>query len=305
MKAARIHGYDGAPVVEEVATPDIGPDEVLVRVAASALNPLDVKLQSGAMHRFFPLAFPYTIGTDLAGTIDRVGSDVTGWSEGDEVVARIDPTKGGALAEFTAVPASHLAKAPGSVPIGQAAGIATTGGTAWQALFETADLRPGQTVLIHAGAGGVGSFAVQFARSAGARVIATASGEGVEVARRLGADQVIDYRAEDFAAALSDVDVVLDTVGGDTQRRSFAVLRPGGVLLSIVSPPDDALAEARNVTATFFPHASDGERLGKVAKQVDAGAELLIDRTLPLDAVGEAFARQASGHARGKILLTP
>lgn len=305
MKAARLHAYEAAPVVEEVATPDIGPDEVLVRVAASALNPLDVKLQQGAMHWFFPLAFPYTIGTDLAGTINRVGSDVTGWSEGDEIVARVDPTKGGAMAEFAAVPASYLVKAPGSVPIEQAAGIATTGGTAWQALFETADLQPGQTVLIHAGAGGVGSFAVQFARAAGARVIATASGDGIEVVRRLGADRVINYRAEDFASMLSDADVVLDTVGGDTQQRSFAVLRSGGMLLSIVSPPDKALAKAHNVTATFFPHSSDAERLGKVAKQVDAGIELLIDRTLPLDAVDQAFARQASGHARGKILLTP
>lgn len=304
MKAARLYAYETAPVVEEIATPDIGPDEVLVRVAASALNPLDVKLQQGAMHGFFPLEFPYTVGTDLAGTIERVGSDVTGWSEGDQVVARVDPTKGGAMAEFAVVPSSYLVKAPGSLPIGQSAGIATTGGTAWQALVEVADLKPGQTVLIHAGAGGVGSFAIQFARSLGARVIATASGSGLEVVKRLGADQVIDYRAEDFAANLSDIDVVLDTIGGDTQERSFAVLRSGGVLVSTVSPPDEALAKAHDVTATFFPHASDAERLRKVAHHVDAGAELLIDRTSPLDAFDDAFARQASGRAQGKVLLT-
>ena len=168
-----------------------------------------------------------------------------------------------------------------------------------------ADLKPGQTILVHAGAGGVGSFAIQFARSAGARVIATASGDGIAVARRLGADRVIDYRAEDFASALSDVDLVLDTVGGETQQRSFAVLRSGGTLVSTVSPPDEALAKAHNVTGTFFPHASDAVRLAKVADEVDAGAELLIDRTLPLDSAEEAFTRQASGRARGKILLTP
>jgi NADPH:quinone reductase-like Zn-dependent oxidoreductase len=305
MKAARLHAYETAPVVEDVATPDVGPDEVLVRIAASALNPLDVKLQKGVIHDFFPLDFPYTIGTDLAGTIDRLGSNVAGWSEGDQVVARLDPTKGGALAEFAAVPASYLVKAPGSLRIAQAAGIATTGGTAWQALFEVADLKPGQMVLVHAGAGGVGSFAIQFARSAGARVIATASGDGIAIARRLGADRVIDHHTQDFGSMLSDVDLVLDTIGGDTQQRSFAVLRAGGMLLSTVSPPDEALAKAHNVTGAFFPHASDAVRLAKVADEVDAGAELLIDRTLPLDAVEEAFTRQASGRAQGKILLAP
>lgn len=305
MKAARIHGYEAAPVIEDIAVPDVGSDEVLVRIAASALNPLDVKLQRGEMHGFFPLEFPYTVGTDLAGTIERVGARVTGWSGGDEIVARVDPTAGGAMAEFAVVPASYLAKAPGSLPIGQAAGIATTGGTAWQALFEVAKLKSGQTVLVHAGAGGVGSFAIQFARSAGARVIATASGDGIDVVRRLGADRTIDHRNEDFEPMLFDVDVVIDTIGGDTQQRSFGVLRSGGVLVSTVSPPDEALAKAHNVTAVFFPHMSDADRLGKVAARMDAGAELLIDRTLPLDAIGEAFARQASGRARGKILLTP
>lgn len=305
MKAARLHAYQTAPVLEEVATPEIGPDEVLVRVAGAALNPMDVKLQQGVLHAFFPLDFPYTIGVDLAGTISRIGAAVTGWTEGDEVVARVDPTRGGAMAEFVAVPASYLVRTPDSLPLEEAAGIATAGATAWQALFEVAMLRPGQTILVHAATGGVGSFAVQFARSAGARVIATASGEGVGIARRLGADRVIDHRAEDFGSLLSDVDVVLDTIGGDTQQRSFGVLRSGGVLVSIVSPPDEDLSKAHSVTATFFPHGSDAERLSKVAKQVDAGAELLIDRTLPLAAIRDAFERQASGRARGKILLIP
>ena len=140
------------------------------------------------MHDFFPLSFPYTMGTDLAGTVERVGSGVVGWSEGEEVIARADPTSGGALAELAVVPASYLVRAPTSVSMELAAGIPTVAGTAWQALFEVADLKRGQTVLVHAGAGGVGSFAIQFARAAGARVIATASGTGIEIARRLGAD---------------------------------------------------------------------------------------------------------------------
>ena len=305
MKAARIHGYNTAPTLEDIPTPEISPTDVLVRVAAAGLNPLDVKLRDAVMHHFFPLSFPYTVGTDLAGTIERVGSAVASWSEGEAIVARVDPTSGGALAEFAAVPAAYLVKAPTTVPLARAAGIGTAGATAWQALFEIADLRKGQTVLIHAGAGGVGSFAIQFARSAGARVIATASEGGIDIVRRLCADQVIDYKAGSFADKVCDVDVVLDTVGGETQQNSFGVLRAGGVLVSTVSPPDEALANAHGVTGVFFPHMSDARRLAKVVERIDAGAKILVDRIVALSSIEEAFERQASGRARGKILLTP
>lgn len=192
------------------------------------------------------------------------------------------------------------------MPTEKAAGIPTTAATAWQALFEVADLERGQTVLVRAGTGGVGSIAIQFAKAAGTYVIATASGDGVEVARRLGADEVIDYRAEEFAEKLSDVDVVLDTIGGETQQRSFKVLRPGGLLIATPHPPDKASAKAHNVTAIFVVHTSDADRLKKVVDRVDAaGTEVLIDRTVSLDSLDEAFARQGSGRARGKILLTP
>lgn len=305
MKAARIQGYNAAPVLEDVPMPEIGPTDVLVRVAAASLNPLDVKLQSGAMAHFFPLNFPYTLGTDLAGTIEKIGPHVIGWSQGDEIVARVDPTSGGAMAEFAVVPASYLVQAPDSVAIEEAAGIGTAGATAWQALFEVGHLKKGQTILIHAGAGGVGSFAIQFARGAGARVIATASGNGIDIARRLGADQVIDYRAGNFADKVSDVDMVLDTIGGETQLNSFGTLRAGGILVSTVSPPDEALAKAHSVTGTFFPHMSDASRLSKVAERVDAGTRILIDRTAPLETLPGQFAFQASGRARGKIILIP
>lgn len=303
MKAARIHGYNAAPVIDDVPVPVIGPTEVLVRVTAVGLNPLDVKLQKGVVHKFFPLAFPYTLGTDLAGTVEELGSEVTGWGKGDGVIARVEPTSGGALAEFAAVPAAQLAKPPVSVTLEQAASIGTTAGTAWQALFESADVKPGQTILVHAAAGGVGSFAIQFARAAGARVIATASGDGVEIARRLGADQVIDYRAGSFADRLSDIDVVLDTIGGETQQNSFGILRAGGCLLSIASPPDDALAKAHNVIVKFVFHMSDANRLTKIVESIDAGTKILIDRTFPLGRLDDAFSRQASGRARGKIIV--
>jgi NADPH:quinone reductase-like Zn-dependent oxidoreductase len=305
MKAARTHGYGADLAMEDVPVPKAGPDQVLVRVKAASLNPLDVKLHSGAMHGFFPLAFPYTLGTDLAGTVERTGPGVTGWQAGEAVVARLDPTSGGAFAEFALLPAHYLAAAPKAVSLDDAAGIPTAAGTAWQALFEVAGLNTGQTVLIHAGAGGVGSFAVQLAREAGARVIATASGTGVEIARRLGADRVIDYTAEDFAGELSDVGLVLDTVGGETQQRSFGVLRAGGSLVSTVSPPDEALAKAHDVTASFVFHQSDAKRLGTIIARLNAGSlRILVDRTVPLTAFSDAFRYQASARARGKIILS-
>jgi NADPH:quinone reductase-like Zn-dependent oxidoreductase len=305
MKTFRIGNYHAAPAVEDVQTPDVGPGEVLVRVKAASLNPLDVKLQRGLMHAFFPLTFPYTLGTDLAGTVEYTGRDVTRWHKGDEVLARLDPTSGGAFAEYAVVRDDYLVSVPRTVSLEEAAGISTTAGTAWQALFEIANLKRGQSVLVHAGAGGVGSFAIQFARSVGARAIATASGQGIEIARRLGADQVIDYQSENFSDKLSDVDVVLDTIGGETQQRSFNVLRAGGYLLSTSAPPDEARARAHNVAATFVFHASNGSRLEKIVEAIDANSvKVLVDRVVSLPNFTDAFEHQASGRAHGKIIVT-
>jgi NADPH:quinone reductase-like Zn-dependent oxidoreductase len=304
MKAIRLSGYTAIPSLEDVDIPTPRAGEVLVRVKAAALNPLDIKLQRGYMVQFFPLTFPYTLGTDLAGEIVQVGADVQGWAPGDTIVGRTDPTAGGAFADYAVVPVSHLTKAPSTIPLEAAAGIPTAAGTAWQALYEAATVSRGQSVLIHAGAGGVGSFAIQFARNAGARVLATASGTGIEIARGLGADTVIDYRSEDFTRAVSDLDVVLDTIGGETQQRSFKVLRVSGQLLATAMPPDDALAKAHAVSASFVFHASNAERLRRVVGEIDQhGMKVLVDGTQSLGNFAEAFARQASGHARGKIIL--
>lgn len=304
MRAVRLHAYRAQPAIEDIAPPEVGPGEVLVRVVAAALNPLDAKIQSGAMHDFFPVDIPYTPGTDLAGMVERVGVGVTGWSAGDRVVARTEPSAGGALAELAIIPAAYLARLPASVPADKAAGLPTAAGTAQQALFEVAALAAGQTVLVHAGAGGVGGFAIQLARNAGARVIATASGDGLDLARRLGADQVIDYKAQLFEAVVSDADVVLDTIGGDTQARSFGVLRRGGHLVSTVQPPDAALATAHGVLADFVFHQSDAARLASLVDQVASGALLvMVDRTVPLAGFADAFTYQASGRARGKVIV--
>ncbi|MDP2698730.1 NADP-dependent oxidoreductase [Thalassospira sp.] len=305
MKAVILDDYNSMPVIGDIAIPEIGPDDVLVRVVAAALNPLDVKLHGGVLQDYFPIEFRYVVGTDLAGRIEAVGANVTDWEKGDRIVARLDPVRGGACAGFACVPAKYLAKVPDTIPLETAAGIPTVAGTAWQALFELGDLKAGQTVLIHAGAGGVGSFAIQFARAGGARVMTTVSGDGIDIAHRLGADHVIDYRNANFAENLSDIDLVIDTIGGETHQRSFGVLRRGGKLLALVAPPDEALANAHNVTADFVFHMSDGERLVRVVSAIaENSINILTDRIVSLDAFSDAFARQSSGCARGKIIVT-
>ncbi|MET3649025.1 NADP-dependent oxidoreductase [Phyllobacterium ifriqiyense] len=305
MQQIILTDYEQTPVLQDVAIPEPKEGEVLVRIAAAALNPLDVKLQRGQAHAYFPLTFPSPMGTDLAGMIEKTGSLTSRWRAGDRVVARLDPTKGGAFAQYAIVSEDQLVLVPEALNFNSAAGLPTAAGTAWQALVESADLQAGQTVLVHAGAGGVGSFAIQFARGLGARVIATVSGDGLEIARELGADQVIDYRSEDFARRVTDIDVVLDTIGGDTQQRSFDVLRSGGKLVSTVSPPEQALAIAHKVESAFVFHISNAKRLSELVKAMGAkDHSVLIEGVFPITSFAEAFERQASGRAHGKIILT-
>lgn len=305
MRQIILSDYEQSPVLQDVAMPEPKDGEVLVRIAAAALNPLDVKLQRGQVHAYFPLTFPSPMGTDLAGTVEKTGSLTSRWRKGDRIMARLDPTRGGAFADYAIIPEDQLALITEGLDFNAAAGMPTAAATAWQSLVETANLKAGQTVLVHAGAGGVGSFALQFARGLGARVITTVSGDGVKIARDLGADEVIDYRSEDFTRVVSDVDVVLDTIGGDTQQRSFEVLRSGGKLLSTVAPPDEALAAAHKVDGAFVFHVSNAQRLSDVAKTIRAkGHSVLIDGVFPITSFANAFERQASGRARGKIILS-
>lgn len=305
MKAVRIHHFNDVSVINDVPIPDIAPDQVLVRVQAAALNPLDVLVASGIARRFFDIKLPITLATDLAGTVERVGSAVTQWRAGDKVIAWADAATSGGLAEFAAVPASACVPLPASLSAAEGAAIPTAAITAWHALFSVAGLKPGETALIHAGAGGVGTFAVQFAHKAGARVIATASGDGLELARNLGAEQVIDYQAQDFTSSASSVDVVLDLVGGETQARSYEVLRAGGRLVSTTMPPDEAAARARGVSASIFYAKPYADRLGElVAAIIEQGVKVVIDRNLPIEAFAAAWARLTSRQARGKIVLS-
>ncbi len=304
MKALQISHYGDTPTLRDVEVPTPRQGEVLVRVAGAATNPLDLKITAGYMHDFFPVTFPYTLGTDVSGTITAVGDRVERWAVGDQIVARLDPSAGGGYAELAVVPADQLVPAPTSTPLFLASGAATAAATAWQAVSEIADLHAGQKVLIHAGAGGVGSFAVQMAHTVGAHVIATASGTGLRLAQDLGADEVIDHTAGPFESQLHDVDVVIDTVGGAVEQRSLQVLRAGGLLIAVPIPPDTDRAAARGLRAEFLFHASNPQRLHTVVDMLNADLRILLDRTLTLDAAPEALQYLAAGHAKGKIILT-
>jgi len=304
VKAIQIGHYGDAPTMRDAEQPTPGPGEVLVRVAGAATNPLDLKITAGYMHDFFPVTFPYTLGTDVSGTITEVGGQVEGWAVGDQIVARLDPSAGGGYAEFAVIPAEQLVPAPTSVPLFLASGTATAAATAWQAITEIAGLQTGQRILVHAGAGGVGSFAVQMSHALGAHVITTASGPGLHIAQDLGADEVIDHTAGPFEAQFAGVDVVIDTVGGAVEARSLEVLRPGGLLVAVPMPPDSERAAARGLRAEFLFHASDAQRLRAVVEMVDADTRILLDRRLTLEEAPEALQYLAAGHAKGKVILT-
>jgi len=305
VRAVQIARYGDTPTLQSVKQPSPGPGEVLVRVAGAATNPLDLKITAGYMHDFFPVEFPYTLGTDVSGTITTLGDRVERWAIGDQIVARLDPSHGGAFAEFAVIPAEQLVPAPTSIPLFLAAGAVTAAATAWQALTEIANVHAGQKVLIHAGAGGVGSFAVQMARTLDAHVITTASGAGLQIARDLGADEVIDHTSGPFGSQLADIDVVIDTVGGPVEEQSLDVLRPGGLLVAVPMPPNTEGASARGMRAEFLFHASDSQRLATVAKMLDGDIRVLLDQTLDLDQAPRALQYLSAGHAKGKVILTP
>jgi NADPH:quinone reductase-like Zn-dependent oxidoreductase len=247
-----------------------------------------------------PLQFPAIMGADVSGTVERVGNLVSRFKPGNAVVARVD----GAYAEFAAVKTDAVGPAPKSIPLEHAAGLPIAAGTAWTLLFDAARVVAGQRVLIHAGAGGVGSFAVQFAKLAGLHVISTCSAANVALVKSLGADEVIDYRQSSFAAEVKDVDLVLDNVGGETLKESYGVVRKGGLLLTIASPPDEALAKQHGITARFERAVINGIRLQEIGGLIDIGkVRVIVEKELPLQEAAAAHALSEGGHVRGKIIL--
>lgn len=302
MKAIRIHDYGDANVLlyEDVPQPEIGPDEVLIKIHGAGVNPVDWKIRNGAMRQTRPLRFPAILGSDAAGTVERVGAAVSRLKPGDPVVARVD----GAYSEFAAVKTDAVGRAPKSIPLVQVAALPIAAGTAWTVLFEAANLKNAHRILVQGGAGGVGIFVIQLAKLAGLHVVATTSTPNRALVESLGADQVIDYRAEDFTRNVKDVDLVIDTVGGETLKRSFGVVRKGGQLLSIVSPPDEALVGEYGIEARFVRSNITGTRLEEIGGLIDAGKiKVIIEREFPLAEAKAAQLLSESGHARGKIVL--
>jgi len=305
MKAIRVYEYGNPEVLqlEDIADPVAGEGEVLIEVAGAGVNPIDWKVLSGAMKAFIPLPLPFTPGVEVSGKVIATGPGVTQFKLGDEVFGFINIV--GGYASKAVAPVSKLALKPQSLSALQAGAVPATALTAWQALTEHAGVQRRQKVLIHAAAGGVGSMAVQIAKYLGAEVIATASASNHAYLKQLGADYVIDYTTQAFEALVSEVDVVLDLVGGDTQTRSFRVLKRGGLLISPVSAPSITLANDYGVTPINFATRSDGAQLSLIAELFDRGHLTVDVEVFPLSEAQRALDKSLSRRGHGRLVLDP
>jgi NADPH:quinone reductase-like Zn-dependent oxidoreductase len=306
MKAIRVHARGGPEqlVFEDAPEPEIGAGDVLVRVFATGITPTELTWDETYQHADGSPRIPTIPGHEVSGVVDQVAPDVDEFRPGDAVYGLADFPRDGAAAELVAVRAANLARKPRSIGHTQAASLPLAALTAWQALFEHGQLVAGQSVLIHAGAGGVGSLAVQLAHWRGIRVLATASARDVAFVQSLGADTVIDYHAERFEDKARDVDLVFDTVGGETQQRSMRMLREGGVLVSVVARVPPGVAEQQGVRAVYFIVEGNRSQLDEIAKLVDDGKlKPILAKVFPLARAREAFEFGAASHAPGKIVL--
>lgn len=309
MRAISQDSFGGPSVLRAIEAPKPTPlpSEVLVRVHATGINPVDAMVRSGA----FPMLGepPFILGWDISGVVEEVVPGVTRFEVGDEVFGMpFFPRAGSAYAEYVAVPSRQLARKPATIDHEHAAALPLAGLTAWHALVDAAKAAPGDRVLIHAGGGGVGHLAVQIAKARGAHVVATASAAKHAFVRSLGADEIVDYRAVDIAEAIRDMDVVLDTVGGPVGRQSIDILRPGGLLVTVVDRTDTALRAATIDAGRRFAGLTvepDHAGLEALAELVDAGKlRPYVEHALPLDEAARAHELIGSGRTQGKIVLT-
>ncbi|TXN06789.1 NADP-dependent oxidoreductase [Methylobacterium sp. WL103] len=312
----------------DLPEPAMGPGDVLVEIAAAGLNVLDAKIRNGEFKLLLPYKPPFVLGHDLAGTVVRTGANVRRFKVGDEVYARPRDGRIGTLAERIAVDEADVALKPKNLSMTEAASIPLVGLTAWQVLVEQAKLKRGDKVLIHAGSGGVGTFAIQLAKHLGATVATTASAGNADLVRSLGADIVIDYKRQDFEKVLSGYDVVLNSLDGDTLRKSLDVLKPGGKLISISGPPDPTFAKAqglnvvlalvmrvlslgirrkakaRGVDYAFLFMRANGAQLARIAALIEAGTiRPVVDRVFPFAATDEALTDLEAGRSKGKVVV--
>lgn len=331
MKAFALTRYGKKDTVSAVerAVPDLRDDDVLVQIHATSINPLDLKIRNGELKPLLPYKLPLVLGNDLAGIVVKTGPRVRRFAPGDAVYAKPNQDRIGTFAEYLAVNENDVARKPDSIDMNEAAALPLVSLTAWQALVDKAQLRPGQKVLIHAGSGGLGSIAIQLAKHLGATVATTTSTKNVEWVKELGADVVIDYKTQDFATELRDYDVVLDTQGGETLDKSFQVVKPGGRVISVAGPPEPDFArefgvnwllvqamralsfsvrrkaKPRSANYSFLFMTANGDQLRELAALVDAGAiHPIIDRVYPFDATLDALAYVENGRATGKVVVT-
>jgi len=305
MKAIRIHSL-GAPDVlqlEETPRPEPDDNEILIHVKAASVNPVDYKIRSGEFKKG-EIKLPTTLGRDVAGVVESVGRNVSSLKPGDEVYAFLG-SKSGGYAQYAVAEQNEVSKKPDTLDFVEAAAVPLAAETAWQALFDHGNLQPGERVLIHGAAGGVGHFAVQFAKAKGATVIATASKEDLHFVDELGADQVIDYKAQAFEKIVHDVDLVVDLVGGETQKKSWAVLKDGGRMVSTLEPPSKEEAARKHAKAVVFMAEAKAEQLEAIARLItDAKVTVVVSKVLPLGEAKEAHEKLENEHSQGKLVLS-
>jgi NADPH:quinone reductase-like Zn-dependent oxidoreductase len=306
MKAVRFHEYGGPDVLryEDAPKPEPQADEVLIKVKAVGVNPADWKIRDGSLKEWMQISLPFILGCDIAGVVEAVGRDIKSFKAGDSVYgyARID--RNGGYAEYAVTGEDLLDHKPKSLDFVSAASVPVGACTSWQALFETAELRAGQKVLVHAASGGVGMFGAQLAKARGAFVIGTASGKNEEFVRSLGVDEFIDYTRQRFEEVVSDVDVVYDTVGGETRERSLKVLKKGGFLVSIVGPPPEEGLVSAGIRAMMIRAEPNGARLAEVSKLFEEGKiKTPVQTVLPLADAAKAHELSQTGHVRSKLVL--
>ncbi len=330
MKAFILDCYGrGKPLrFGDLPQPVLRDTEVLVEIHAAGVNPLDYKIRDGEFKLILPFKLPVALGSDLAGVVSEIGAKVTDFKPGDEVYARVNTQSIGTFAEYFAVDQADLALKPKTLSMEEAASVPLVALTAWQALFDRAQIKPGDKILVQAGSGGVGVFAIQLAKYAGATVATTAGAGSADLVRSLGADRVIDYRAEEFSSVLSDYDMVLNSQDAAALAKSFAILKPGGQVVSISGPPDTDFADAigaswmvkqvmrllslkarrqarqRGAHYSFLFMQANGPQLAKIAELIDAGTvRTVVDRVFPFAQTNEALAYVETGRTKGKVVI--
>src|SRR6267154_5558217 len=306
MKAVVIHEYGGPEVLkyEDMPRSESKDDQLLIRVIAAGVNPVDGMIRSVMFSKEGKRGFPIILSGDVAGVVEKVGSTITKFKAGDPVFAYVSLDNSGGYAQYALVAEREAAPKPKSLTYVEAASLPGVAMTAWQALVDTAKLSGGQTVLIHGGSGGVGSFAIQIAKARGAKVIATASTANQDFLKQLGADQTVDYTKTKFEDVARNVDVVLDAVGSDTLARSYAVVKKGGIIVSLVARPKESELEKHGIRGTALNAEPNSGELAEIGRLIDdKKIKVIVSQTFPLSEAMKAQEQVATGHTRGKVVL--